>query len=329
MIKAIGMMSGGLDSTLAAKVIQNQGIEVIGVSFKSAFFGPQKAEAAAEKVGVDLRVIDITKTHLDMVKSPKHGYGGNMNPCIDCHGMMFKYAIELMKEEGGSFVFSGEVLGQRPMSQNLNALKVVAKLSGEPDKILRPMSARCMKETELELSGVVDRSKLLDIQGRSRKRQIALAKEWEIYDYPSPAGGCLLTDVGFSNRLRDLFLHNKDCKVEDIETLKLGRHIRLNEKAKVIIGRDESENEKLSKFSGKHFTFFDSQDVPGPLVVLYGLASEEDSNRAARICAGYGKGAKSKSLTIAIRKESYKENPEVRTVEVRPASKKEYAGQTI
>jgi len=327
MPKAVGMMSGGLDSTLAVRTILNHGIDVLGVSFKSAFFGPKKAEAAAAMLGVELRVIDISESHLEMTKSPKHGYGGNMNPCIDCHGMMFKYSIELMKEVGADFVFSGEVLGQRPMSQNRNALRVVAKLSGEPEMVVRPMSAQCLPETEPERQGIIDRSRLLDISGRSRKRQMALAKEWGIENYPLPAGGCLLTDPGFSRRLGNMFEHNPECTPYDIELLKVGRHMWLNDDIRVIIGRDEKDNNALAKLEGSEFRFVEAVDFIGPLVLLCGDAKEEEVREAGAICAAYGRGANEKSLSIRVSLGNNDAPSEL--INITPGVRDSYAGRMI
>jgi len=328
MAKAIGMMSGGLDSTLAVKVIMNQGIEVLGVSFKSAFFGPKKAQAAAKALGIELCVIDIDMPHLDMVKNPRHGYGGNMNPCIDCHGMMFRYCMELLKKEKYDFVFSGEVLGQRPMSQNMNSLKLVAKISGEPDKVLRPMSAKLMRETEMERLGIVNRELLLNIEGRSRKRQMALAKEWGIINYPLPAGGCLLTDPGFSRRLKDMFDSKPNCNLSDMEMLKIGRHIRLNERIKAIVGRNEEENDILSKLKGDSFYFFEAVDFIGPIVILSGKPDEESMHNAGVICAAFGRGAKEKSVSISVKNGDNNAEP-FRIINSEPVEKESYKDKML
>ncbi|MCW8892049.1 MAG: thiamine biosynthesis protein, partial [Deltaproteobacteria bacterium] len=203
MSKALGLISGGLDSGLAAMALMRQGIEVTGISFVTPFFGSDKAKKSAEAIGYPLIIEDIGAIHLEMVKTPQYGYGRNMNPCIDCHAMMFRLAGERMDKDGFDFLFSGEVLGQRPKSQNPNALKSVAKLSGFANRVLRPLSAKLLPITPMEESGIVDREQLLDIHGRSRKRQQALAKEWGYLDYPESGGGCLLTEEGFSNQLRD------------------------------------------------------------------------------------------------------------------------------
>jgi len=215
MSKALGLMSGGLDSSLAAMVLMRQGIEVTGISFVTPFFNAGKARRASEKLGFPLLVKDISDLHLDMVKAPKYGYGRNMNPCIDCHAMMFRLAGEILQREGFDFLFSGEVLGQRPMSQNANALRSVANHSGFPERVLRPLSAKLLPITAMEEIGLVERERLLDIQGRSRKRQQALSIEWGYPDYPSSGGGCLLTEERFADRLRDLLQHDPQAAVAE------------------------------------------------------------------------------------------------------------------
>ncbi|WP_291317523.1 thiamine biosynthesis protein [Desulfuromonas sp.] len=242
MSKALGLLSGGLDSSLAAMTLLRQGVEVTGIAFVTPFFGSAKAEQAARQIGIPLIVQDIGEVHLEMVKNPRYGYGKNMNPCIDCHAMMFRLAGEVMAGKGFDFLFSGEVLGQRPMSQNLNALRSVANYSGHPDRILRPLSARLLAITAMEEEGLVDRERLLDIQGRSRKPQEKLAREWGLTDYPSSGGGCLLTEKSISNRLRDLFDHRPEATVTDVELLKLGRQFRLSETAKLTLGRNQADN---------------------------------------------------------------------------------------
>ena len=192
MTKALGLFSGGLDSILAALVLRRQGIEVAGVTFVTPFFGAEKALKSAAPLAIPLIVRDIGAVHLEMLKNPRYGYGRNLNPCIDCHALMFRLAAAMMADGGFDFLFSGEVLGQRPMSQNLNSLKAVAKASGAGDRILRPLSARLLPVTAMEKEGRVDRNQLLDIQGRSRRRQEELANEWGVKVYPAPGGGCLL-----------------------------------------------------------------------------------------------------------------------------------------
>lgn len=290
MSKALGLLSGGLDSSLAALCLKRQGIEVTAIAFVTPFFGSSKAERMARQLEIPLLVEDISKIHLDMVKNPHYGYGKNMNPCIDCHAMMFRLAGEIMVERGFDFLFSGEVLGQRPMSQNADALRKVANYSGHPDRILRPMSARILPITPMEEQGLVDRSRLLDIQGRSRKPQEALAKEWGLTDFPSSGGGCLLTEIHFSDRLRDLFNHQPDCTVEDVELLKIGRQFRLSEHAKLTLGRHEKDNESIRNAAQDTYIVLRALGVSGPLGLVSGQPAEADLRVAGAILASYGKG---------------------------------------
>ena len=246
MSKALGLLSGGLDSSLAALTLKRQGIEVTCISFVTPFFGSAKAESAAKRMEIPLIVRDIGEVHLEMVKNPRYGYGKNMNPCIDCHAMMFRLAGEISEEQGFDFLFSGEVLGQRPMSQNPSALRAVANYSGRPERILRPLSAKLLPPTPMETRGLVDRERLLDIQGRSRKRQEMLAREWGLNDYPSSGGGCLLTEKDFAERLRDLFRHQPDCSVRDVRLLRVGRQFRLTEHSRLVLGRNRRTTKRFA-----------------------------------------------------------------------------------
>jgi tRNA U34 2-thiouridine synthase MnmA/TrmU len=291
MTKALGLLSGGLDSSLAAMCLKRQGIEVTAVAFVTPFFGEGKARRAAEKIGIPLLVRDISEIHLEMLKQPRYGYGKNMNPCIDCHAMMFRVAGAIMAEQGFDLLFSGEVLGQRPMSQNLSALGAVAKYSGYPERILRPLSARLLPATKMEEQGLVDREQLLDIQGRTRRRQELLAKEWGLSDYPASGGGCLLTEKHFSDRLRDLITHEPACSVGDVELLKTGRQFRLSPQARLAVGRNQQDNEALRQLAGRSDLLLRCIGFGGPLGVLSGTPAEADVESAAALVAGYGKGS--------------------------------------
>ena len=298
MSKALGLMSGGLDSTLAAMTLLRQGIEVTGISFVTPFFGADKAIAAAEAIGYPLLVKEIGDIHLEMVKNPRYGYGRNMNPCIDCHAMMFRLAGEIMEEEGFDFLFSGEVLGQRPMSQNANALRSVAKHSSYPNRVLRPLSAKLLPITPMEESGLVDREQLLDIQGRSRKRQQALAIEWGYPDFPSSGGGCLLTEEGFSNQLRDLLEHNPQATPTDAELLKVGRQFRISTTAKLVLGRNKADNDKINELANDTQLKLRCSNFSGPLGLFCGDEKDEDLEMAAAILASYGKGKDENQLEV-------------------------------
>ena len=298
MTKALGLMSGGLDSSLAHLCLKRQDIHVTGISFATPFFGSRKAEEMAAQMEIPLMVENISEVHLEMVKSPRYGYGRNMNPCIDCHAMMFRLAGEIMQRDGYDFLFSGEVLGQRPMSQNANALRSVANLSGFPDRILRPLSARLLPITPMEQDGLVVREQLLDIQGRSRKRQETLAREWGLVDYPSSGGGCLLTEKHFSDRLRDLFQHQPDCAVAEVELLKIGRQFRLSDRAKLTLGRHQKDNEKILAAAGPEHVLLHTPGLAGPVGLVSGRPDHKDIATAGAITASYGKGKEQSEVQV-------------------------------
>lgn len=285
--KAVALLSGGLDSILAIKLIQLQGIDVRAVNFATPFFESRAAIKAAKELSVDLKLIDITNDLLRIIKSPKYGHGKNMNPCIDCHGLMLRRAGEYMEEIGASFIITGEVLGERPMSQNKQSLSIVEKLSGYRGRVLRPLSAKLLSETLPEQEKTVDRERLLAISGRSRKPQMELAKELGIEDYPSPASGCLLTDPGFSHRLRELLIVNKEPAISDLELLKIGRHFRTEEGAKIVVGRNHKENEKLLEMARDSDICLKVKDHPGPITIL-GQEDKEAIKTAAMLTVRYG-----------------------------------------
>ena len=298
MTRAMGLISGGLDSILAARIVLEQGIEVIGVAFTTPFFGSQGAEKAAQALSIPLRIVDITETHLKMVRSPRHGYGSNMNPCIDCHGLMLSEAGGLMAREGGDFLFTGEVLGQRPMSQNKGALRTVERESGYEGRVLRPLSAKHLPETVPEQEGLVDRQRLLAISGRSRKQQLELARHYHITEYLTPAGGCLLTDPIFSRRLRDLFDHHEQVQVRDIELLKIGRHLRLSPAVKMIVGRNERDNERIAQVLVPGDDLLEVAEYPGPLCLIPHGGSLEEIQQAAAICVRYSDAPKAEEIAV-------------------------------
>ena len=286
MTKAIALLSGGLDSILAAELVRRQNIDILCLAFTTPFFNAQKARAASRQINLPLKVQDITGEHLEMLKAPRYGYGRNMNPCIDCHTLMLKIAGRNMEETSSDFMITGEVLGQRPMSQNKQSLYVVAKNSGYADYILRPLSAQLLNPIKAERENLVDRSKLLAIQGRGRKEQMKLASDFGITDYPPPAGGCLLTDPMFTRRLRDLFSHQGNRNVRDMELLKYGRHFRLNENCKIIVGRNNADNESLKKLSLPEDLILSMRNFPGPAVLIpYG--SDDNKEVAASLCLRY------------------------------------------
>jgi len=269
--KAVALLSGGLDSTLAIKLILEQGIEVHALNFLTVFCTctskgcRHQATKVASELNVPIKVMNVTEEYMEVVKNPRHGRGRNMNPCIDCRIFTFKKAKEFMAEIGASFVITGEVIGQRPMSQRKQAIMTIEKESGLKGLIVRPLSAKFFEPTLPEQEGIIERDKLLDIDGRQRKRQIALANELGINDYPCPAGGCLLTDENFSNRLKDLLKHSPDYDISDLHLLKIGRHFRISDNLKFIVGRDEKENERLVTFAKDGDIIFDIMDIPSPI----------------------------------------------------------------
>jgi tRNA U34 2-thiouridine synthase MnmA/TrmU len=298
-VRALGLCSGGLDSILSALVLRKQGITVEWVSFETPFFSSKKAQQAAKNLDIPLIVKNITNIYLKILKNPPSGYGKYMNPCMDCHALMFRQAGEIMKEKGFDFLFSGEVLGQRPFSQNKQSLRYVEKQSGFDGYILRPLSAKNLPETNLEKRGLVKRDLLLDISGRSRKPQIELAKKFGITDYPSPAGGCLLTDKSFSARLQDLFDHQKTYTEAELHLLKYGRHLRLNPVTKIIVGRTHADNEQIKKYNDPASdTIFVVKDFPGPVVLMPSEGSREIKILAASICTGYSKAPNNAPIEV-------------------------------
>jgi tRNA U34 2-thiouridine synthase MnmA/TrmU len=286
------MVSGGLDSILAAKLIKEQGIEVIGICFRSYFFNEENAKKITKQIGIQLEVIDFSEEHFYMVRDPKHGWGKNMNPCIDCHSMMMRYSGELLEKFNADFIITGEVLNQRPMSQNRSALDVVKKQSGFSDKILRPLCAKNLKETQMEVDGLVDREKLLDISGRNRKTQMALAEKWGIKDYPSPAGGCKLTEPNYSIRLKETLDRKEDVAEKDIHLLKYGRHFVSENNTKVIVSRTGEEGEKIKQLLNNKDMMFITSRFNGAMVIIPEGDSPTDDDLifACRLAARYSKG---------------------------------------
>lgn len=285
--KAVVLLSGGLDSTLAVRMMIEQDIAVEAVHFTSLFCNctPKKAgcklqaKKIADEMNIPIRVITKGMDYIRMVQDPPHGRGSGMNPCIDCRIYMLRKVREMMPSLGASFVVTGEVLAQRPMSQHRHTLRLIERESGLEGLILRPLSARHFEPTLPEEAGMVDRERLLDFAGRSRKPQIALAREWGIRDYPCPAGGCLLTDGEIAARLRDLFTFVPDYEMADLQLLKYGRHFRLGENLKVILGRNGDENAMLECLADPEMQVFTSVAFRGPLALARGTCKGEDADR--------------------------------------------------
>ena len=304
-MKAVGLFSGGLDSMLAVKLIQNQGIEVTAFHFVLPFnYIEEENQINAVKTATELNIPTETfhggKEYIEIAKRPKHGYGKNMNPCIDCKIFIIKKAFSFMKKIGASFLFSGEVIGQRPMSQRKKALEIIEKEAGVEGFLLRPLSAKLLPITIPEEKGWVKREYFRDFEGRSRKPQIKLAEKFGITEYPSPAGGCLLTDFDFSIRLRDSFRHSEDS-ISELTLLNFGRHFRLKSGAKLIVGRDEKENQIIEKLADDNDLLIEGIGFGSPLALLKNSNKHEDIDISASICIRYSKKRDKKNVKVAVR----------------------------
>ncbi|HRY52270.1 MAG TPA: tRNA 4-thiouridine(8) synthase ThiI [Candidatus Portnoybacteria bacterium] len=272
-VKALVLLSGGLDSILAVKLLLEQGAEVEAVNFRTNFCGPSKALLASKMLGVKLREVNIRQDFLPVLKNPKHGYGTALNPCIDCHALMLKKAGEIMRAEGFDLVATGEVFGQRPMSQHKQALDIVEKDASLKGYLLRPLSAKLLEPTIAEQEGLIDRNKLLAISGRSRKEQMALAKEYGIKEYPSPAGGCALTQKDFAGRLKELMANKPDFSPEDIDLVPIGRH-KWGNGAQIILGRNQEENNILENAAKTGDILIFPDGFVGPTALVRGEEAE-------------------------------------------------------
>lgn len=302
-MKAIALFSGGLDSTLAIKLIKDQGIDVLAININTGFGSTkdrlEHMQSMCDQVGAELKIIDIQSEYLqDVLFDPKHGYGKNFNPCIDCHAKMFAVAKRIMEAEGASFLISGEVMGQRPMSQNKDALQTVLNESNCSGLLLRPMSAKMLAPTIAEEKGWVDREKLEGITGRSRDRQLEMVKEIGLENFESPGGGCLLTDENFSKKMVDFIKYDK-FEVKDIPLMKFGRHFRLSDGSKLVVGRNQEENGFLQDIQNDKYYHLKTVGLPGPHAMLSKNASESDKELATRIVLTYCKTKPDNSYTIS------------------------------
>lgn len=286
MIKAIALVSGGLDSILAAKFIQGQGVEVIGVNFQIPFCKTKIKDKIAD-LGVELREVPLADEFLEVVKNPRYGFGSQMNPCIDCKILMLRKAKELMRTCDAAFVITGEVLGQRPMSQNRQSLELIEKDSGLAGLLVRPLSAKLLAESIPEKEGWLKRDKLLNFSGRGRNPQMALAEKLGIKNYQQPAGGCLLTDPEFSRRLKELIQH-QELNLGNVELLKMGRHFRIAAETKLIVGRNAEENNKLLNFAKENdYLFYPDENLAGPTALGRGIFSDDLVKLSCCIVARY------------------------------------------
>ncbi|MFH1722805.1 MAG: hypothetical protein ABH950_09415 [Candidatus Altiarchaeota archaeon] len=299
-IKALGLLSGGLDSMLSCKLIQGQGIEVEAVHFVLPFYTLEEAKQgraakASEYLKVKLHYLPMGSDYIEVLRNPKHGYGKNINPCIDCRAYYLRKAKGLAEEVGADFIFTGEVLGQRPMSQHKRAMSTVEEEAGLAGKLLRPLSAQILPETEAEKNGWVDRAKLKGFSGRSRKPQMALVKELGIKDYAQPAGGCPLTQKDFSIKVRDLFEHKKEITENDLLLLSVGRHFRVGG-SKIVVGRDEEENAKIMSLAQGKDILLEVRDDVGPTTLVMGPGGVEAIKIAAALTLAYSDSDEEKSV---------------------------------
>ncbi|MBC7092114.1 MAG: hypothetical protein H5T50_09465 [Nitrososphaeria archaeon] len=297
--KAILLYSGGLDSTLALYLLNSQNIDVIALAFVTPFYNYNRESKAfkniidtVNRLGCKLKTIYLQEEYLPILKSPKYGFGRAANPCIDCRILMMKYAKKVMEEEGADFIATGEVLGQRPFSQTIECLKKIDREADVKGLVLRPLSAKLLPETIPESRGLVKREQLLDIRGRSRRRQLELAKRFGIREYPSPAGGCLLTETAFGRRFDDLRKHLPNFELKDVILLKFGRHFRLDNSTKIIVGRNKSENEEMVKHVSPENIIFEVMDYKGPIGLYYGNLNEINIKKAASLIISYSKAPK-------------------------------------
>ena len=305
-IRVIGLLSGGLDSALALTWMHRLGYRVVVYHFANGFHsavhtgqGKPMALETAERLGLGVKVIDNSRELLQVVKHPDHGYGSHVNPCIDCRILMFRMTKARMAEEGAKFIFTGEVLGQRPMSQRRHAMELIDRAAGVEGLIVRPLCGKLMPQTEAEEQGWIRREDLLDIQGRSRKRQMALATELGIEKYESPAGGCLLTDPGFEYRIRDEFRFG-DPDVREIQLLKVGRHFRLSDRSKTILGRDAADCQVLESMLGPNDLRIEARDMPGPLATIRGQATNEAVRETAELVLRYARADSGREHVVSV-----------------------------
>ena len=314
--RALVMFSGGLDSILAVKLLQKQGIRIVGINFVTPFSNPEIPSRIAKGIGIKLRTLRVSRGYFDMLRNPRHGYGANMNPCLDCKVYMLKRAKFFAKKIKADFIATGEVVGERPFSQSKSQLLLIEREAGLKDRIVRPLSARLLPPTEAETMGLVERKRMMAIQGRPRKLQMKLAKRFGIRDYPTPGGGCLLTDKAFSRKLRDFIAHNKTLGWRDVELLKPGRHFRLG-RSKIIVGRNEQENMVLHSIAKKQrLPWMEVNDYNSPVTVLQG-STRNLIRKAAGLTVRYSDAPKKE---VKVR---HVDGREEKTIRSKPMRKKE------
>jgi len=306
MTKAVALYSGGLDSTLAILAMQKQGVEVTAITFLN-HFGCDISDrsscskdpfAASVKFGFKVKLSHLSGKFMEIVKNPKHGHGKNMNPCVDCRILMLREARELMQMIGADFIITGEVVGQRPMSQRRDCFPLVDREADVQGLVLRPLSAKHLKKTLPEERGLINRDELYGFSGRSRRPQMALAAEFGLTEYPAPAGGCLLTDPIYSYRLKDLLAHNSDPDYRDINYLRVGRHFRLSADCKIVVGRNHAENELIKSLAANNDPLLRVIGHGSPLTVILGKVTDTAISIAASLCVRYSDGKTLPEVTV-------------------------------
>ncbi len=317
-IRALSLLSGGLDSQLAICVLKEQGLDVHAITFDSPFFSSHSARLAAEQLGVPFHVKDFTADIVSLLRDPPHGFGSQMNPCTDCHALMIRRAGEMMEAGNFHFISTGEVLNQRPMSQRFESMNIVAQESGYKGFLVRPLCAGLLPETEPERRGWVDRNKLLSIQGRTREAQLRLAERYGLKDTPSPAGGCRLTDPNFVRRLRELSEHEGLSGARSLVLLRYGRHFRFGDNIKLILGRNEDDNLFLEGVAELYDLVLKPETVHGPTGLLHFTAREEQIALAASVCARYSDSPSGSKTVVRVRSARG-----VRRIEALPAAESE------
>ncbi|MEK6866756.1 MAG: tRNA (5-methylaminomethyl-2-thiouridylate)-methyltransferase [Thermoproteota archaeon] len=312
--KVVALLSGGLDSQLAVRMMQEQGFEVSAVAIKTPFCDFDcgrgcgfEIRERADDLNVNLKTVYLGDEYIEMLKHPKYGIGAGFNPCIDCRAMMFNAAKKHMDEIGAEFIISGEVLGQRPMSQHGPALRTIEKASGLVGKIVRPLSAALLPETDPERNGLIKRENLGMIKGRTRRAQLDMAKKYGIENPPNAGGGCLLTDPSFGLRAKDLFAHTETPTINDIDLLKIGRHFRLDEQTKFVVGRNKDENEMIKAIALPGDILFQARDHMGPVSILRGKNADMYVKFASSITLRYSDAPKGEQASVIINKNNTKE----------------------
>ena len=308
MPKAVALYSGGLDSTLAVIAMMKQGVEVTAITFMN-HFGCDISDrsscskdpfAASLKFGFKVKLAHLSGKFLNIIINPKYGHGKNMNPCVDCRILMLREAREFMDMTGADFLITGEVLGQRPMSQRRDCFPRIDREAGVSGLVVRPLSGKLLPVTIPEEKGLISRKLMYDINGRTRKPQMSLAEEWGLTEYPAPAGGCLLTEPNYSHRLRDLLEHSKDPGYREINFLRVGRHFRFSSRCKIVVGRNKSENSAIRSLAGHDGVILDVEGYGSPTTVVLGEGTDEALALAASICARYSDAKHLPRVTVAV-----------------------------